>query len=174
VIWFRQCDSRFPFLWEGAGQPPARWHGDGEGPVHYLTDTPDGAWAEFLRHEEIRDPQDLETVTRAIWAVEVPDDPVGVPHLPRAVLFGGPDRYDACRREARRFRERGASGLQALSAALLPGEARGSRVDGGVRPGPDRDGRTLALFGPRPDLVGWPATVSGRPGADILRKVRYF
>ena len=60
-----QCDSRFPFLWEGAGQPPARWHGDGEGPVHYLTDTPDGAWAEFLRHEEIRDPQDLETVTRA-------------------------------------------------------------------------------------------------------------
>lgn len=174
MIWFRHCDARLPFLWEGPGQPPARWHGEGEGPVHYLADSPDGAWAEFVRHEEIRDPADLETVTRALWAVDVLDEPHDAPDLPPAVLFGGPGSYDACREEARRMRTRGAGGLEALSAALWPGEARGSRVDGGVRPGEDRDGITLALFGPRPDLVGWPATISGKPGPGLLPKVRYF
>jgi hypothetical protein len=44
---FRHTDPRFPFLWESTDQPPARWHDRGEGPVQYLADTPDGAWAEF-------------------------------------------------------------------------------------------------------------------------------
>jgi hypothetical protein len=53
MIVYRHADARFPFLWEGASQPPARWHGPGEGPVQYFADTPDGARAEFLRHEGI-------------------------------------------------------------------------------------------------------------------------
>ena len=44
VIVFRNVDSRMPFLWEDDRQPAARWHGDGEGPVAYLAETPDGAW----------------------------------------------------------------------------------------------------------------------------------
>jgi hypothetical protein len=39
--------------------------------THYFTDTPDGAWAEFLRHEAIFDPEDLLTVRRAPWAVDI-------------------------------------------------------------------------------------------------------
>ena len=66
MIAFRHCDRRWPFLWESAVQPQARWHGDGEGPVQYLADTPDGAWAEFLRHEEITDEADLAGVSRAL------------------------------------------------------------------------------------------------------------
>lgn len=50
MIVFRHADPRFPFLWEIAEQSAARWHGDHEGPAHYFADTPDGAWAEFLRH----------------------------------------------------------------------------------------------------------------------------
>src|SRR5262245_40501368 len=53
MILFRQVDARFPFLWEDARQPAGRWHAAGDGPAHYFADTPDGAWAEFLRHEEI-------------------------------------------------------------------------------------------------------------------------
>ena len=53
MIVYRHADARFPFLWESADQPPARWHGSGEGPVQYFADTPDGAWAEFVRHEGI-------------------------------------------------------------------------------------------------------------------------
>lgn len=93
MICFRNVDTRWPFLWEDATQPPARWHGVGEGPAQYLADTPDGAWAEFLRHEEIDDPTDLAGVRRHLWAVEVPDDePFEVPELADDVLRGGLDR----------------------------------------------------------------------------------
>ena len=47
VIGYRHCDPRYPFLWEDDAQPAARWHGPQEGPVNYLADTPDGAWASF-------------------------------------------------------------------------------------------------------------------------------
>ncbi|MDX6257843.1 MAG: hypothetical protein QOJ11_4177 [Frankiales bacterium] len=70
TIGFRHGDPRFPFVWESARQPEGRWHGSAEGPVQYLADTPDGAWAEFLRHEEIRDPGDLAGIRRRLWAVE--------------------------------------------------------------------------------------------------------
>ena len=69
MIAFRQVDRRYPFLWEDASQPAARWHADGEGPAHYFADTPDGAWAELLRHEEIIDQDDLRTIRRQMWAI---------------------------------------------------------------------------------------------------------
>ena len=58
-IWYRQADRRFPFLHVAPDQPSGRWHGDGEGPVQYLADTPDGAWAELLRHWNIRLAEDI-------------------------------------------------------------------------------------------------------------------
>ena len=74
MILYRHGDQRFPFLWETPDQPPARWHSEGEGPVHYFADTPPGAWAEFLRHEGITGASELENVRRALWAVQAPDD----------------------------------------------------------------------------------------------------
>src|SRR5262245_47622090 len=109
MIVFRQVDGRYPLLWESAAQPAGRWHGRGEGPAHYFADTPDGAWAEFLRHEEITDVEDLKTIRRQMWAVEIGD----VPHVgacaPDATLAGGPETYGACQDEARRLRAAGAS-----------------------------------------------------------------
>jgi hypothetical protein len=174
VIVFRHCDSRLPFLWEDPEQPSGRWHDLGEGPVHYLADTPDGAWAEFIRHEEIDDPADLATVTRALWAIDVPVEGHPRPALPMRILVGDADTYPECRAEARRLRAEGHRGLVAPSAALLPRGASGWRVDGGPVTGPPRDGAVLALFGRRPDLIGWSATISGRPSADLLPKVRHF
>jgi len=174
VIAYRHVDPRFPFLWEEPEQPAGRWHRDGEGPTHYLADTPDGAWAELLRHEEIRDPEDLETLRRALWSVEVGDMPSIRPDLPDAALLGGPGSWPRCQKEAERLRASGARGLLAPSAALRPAGASGWRVEGGLRPGPDRDGRVVVLFGPRPDLVGWQATAEGRPGEHVLERVRHF
>lgn len=174
MIVFRHCDSRFPFLWEDPEQLPGRWHDLGEGPVHYLADTPDGAWAEFIRHEEIDDAADLETVTRALWAIDVPDEDHPRPTLAMEILVGDRDAYPECRGQARRLRAEGHRGLVAPSAALLPGDASGWRVDGGLVTGPPRNGRVLALFGRRPDLIGWSATVAGRPSEDLLPKVRHF
>ena len=93
MIVFRHADPRLPFLWETAGQPPGRWHGAGRGPAHYLADTPEGAWAEFLRHEEITDPADLAGVRRAMWAIEIPDLPKARPKLPKGTLRGGTGTY---------------------------------------------------------------------------------
>ncbi|HZT33041.1 MAG TPA: RES family NAD+ phosphorylase [Bryobacteraceae bacterium] len=175
MIVYRHADPRFPFLWESAGQPPARWHGPGEGPVQYFADTPDGAWAEFLRHEGITKESELVNVRRALWAVEVPDDlPAEAPGLAEPVLTGGLGTYEECRKEARRLRGAGATALRAPSAALLPGGARGWKVDGGLQPASERGGTVLAVFGARPDFVGWMAAFAARPRSDLLPRVRHL
>jgi hypothetical protein len=175
MIVYRHADPRFPFLWENAGQPPARWHSSGEGPVQYFADTPDGAWAEFLRHEGITEETELVNVRRALWAVQVPDNlHREAPQLAPATLTGGFDTYEECRNEARRLRANGVPALQAPSAALLPGCARGWKVDGGLRSAADRDGTVLAIFGAWPDFIGWMAAFAARPRSDLLSHVRHL
>ena len=173
MIAFRHADPRFPFLWEDSSQPAGRWNTPGQ-LTHYFADTPDGAWAEFLRHEEIFDPEDLLTVRRALWAVDIGDEPAEEPELAPATLTGGRESWLDCQREADRLRNGSTSGLTAPSAALRSGGAHGWRVDGGLQSGPPKDGKVFALFGPRPDLTGWSATAAGRPEAELLARVRHF
>lgn len=174
MIAFRQVDARYPFLWEDASQPAGRWHGGGEGPAHYFADTPDGAWAEFLRHEDIDDPADLKTIRRQMWAVEIGDLPAEHVDLPLDVLTGGPETYPRCRHHASALRARGISRFAATSAALLPGGARGLCVRTGVQPGEPRDGVVIVILGPPDGLLGWPAAVDGRPPDDLLPRVRHY
>jgi hypothetical protein len=175
VILFRQADPRFPFLAEAeASQAAGRWHDADDAPVQYLADTPDGAWAEFLRHEEIRDLADLDGIRRTLWAVEIQDAPSGHPELPLPVLLGDPSTYGDCQVEARRLRKLGHDGLVAPSAALLPAGARGWQVRGGLHEGSARDGQVVVLFGERPDVIGWRCGVDGMPDAALLGRVRYF
>lgn len=175
MIAFRQVDARYSFLWEDASQPAGRWHGEGEGPAHYFADTPDGAWAEFLRHEEISDPADLPTIRRQMWAVEIGNEPAEQVDLPRDILVGGPDTYARCQQHARTLRALGVSRLAATSAALAPGGARGLLVHGGEpEPGDPRDGVVVVIFDPTPDVLGWVAAVDGRPSADLLHRVHDY
>lgn len=174
MLAFRTADSRYPFFWEEATQPPARWHGVGEGPVQYLSDTPLGAWAEFLRHEEITEPADLAGISRSIWAVEVGVPTLDAPTLPTRTMRGGRASYARCQAEARRLRGQGSVAISAPTAALAPGGARGQRVDDGLHDAPAHDGVTIALFGRRPDLTGWLVAVNGRPAAVLLDRVRHF
>jgi hypothetical protein len=174
AIWFRDADPRWPFLWDSVTQPPMRWHGPGEGPAHYLADTPDGAWAEYLRHQEITDPADLPGIRRHLWAIELPDgEPAPAsPVLPLRALRGGVDSYARCQKEARRLRKNGASSLEAPSAALLPGSASGELSQGFLIEAEPRDGRVRVLFGERGDLRGWLTAVAGHPGERVLGVTR--
>lgn len=176
VIVFRVCDSRFPFLWESAAaaaQPPARWHGVGEGPVQYFADTPAGAWAEVLRHEEITDPADLAGLSARIWAIRLEDVELHEPRLPVAALTSNPDGYEVCRREARRLRAAGAVRVLTVSAALKAGEGAGFCVGAtGLTRAPKRDGRVIVHFGRLPDAEGWRAAEGARPDSELLDWVR--
>lgn len=177
MIWFRQVDPRHPFAWESPRQIAGRWHAVGDGPVQYLSDTPDGAWAEFLRHEGIDDPERLPVIRRRMWAVEVPEasETVARPRLFRRTLRGGLNTYEACQDEARRLRGRGATALEAPSAGLVPGGARGQLVRGrNFVEAPARDGRTLALFGVRRALRGWACGDAASPTARVLALVNHF
>lgn len=172
MIVYRHADPRFPFLWESSTQPPGRWHARDEGPVHYFAETPDAAWAEFLRHEEIKDPADVEGIARSLWAIDLPRPPRTRPRLDSSILLGGLSSYPACQEEARRRRRTGARGLVAVCAAVKSTPGSGFRTEGGLRRGPRRPERVFVLFGRRPDLIGWAACQVGRPRADLLERVR--
>lgn len=173
MIVFRNTDVDVPFFWDGDAQPPARWHGAGEGPAQYASSTPDASWAEFLRHAGIGDPDDLAGVERAMWAIEVPDtEPAAAPLLPVSTLLGGPRSYRRCRAEARRLRRAGATRLIAPSAAVLPATPSGWVSAPALRPAEPRDEWTIVLFGARPDHVGWLTAAGGRPEARLLERVR--
>lgn len=174
MIAFRQVDARYPFLWEDSRQPAGRWHADGDGPAHYFADTPDGAWAEFLRHEEITDAADLETIRRQLWAVDIGDAPAERPALAERVLTGDPDSYERCQAEARRLRNSGARRIAALSAALVRGGAAGFEVDSGVHHAASRDGLVIVIFGPPEGLIGWVASDAGYPSTDLLDRVHHY
>ena len=175
MIAYRQADPRFPFLWSSPHQPAARWHGEGEGPAHYFADTPDGAWAELLRHEEIVDPDDVLTLRRTLWAVDIDDAPARQATLPDAVMTGGPETYEPCREYAKHSRARGVRRLIAPSAALLPGGAAGRRIaEGTEQPAPPRTGHVIVSFEAADQFVAWKAVERGSPPLDLLPRVRHF
>ncbi len=161
-------------MWEAKSQPAARWHSDGEGPAQYFADTPGGAWAEFLRHEEITEEVDLAGVDRAIWAVEVGSPDTAAPDLPDALVRGGYDTYTQCQQEAARLRDEGVAVLRARSAALEDGGATGWRVEFGFRKGPTANGYTYVFFGAQPGFVGWLIVDMGQPPAGLLQAIRHF
>lgn len=174
MICFRNCDRRWPFLWEIREQPAARWNREGDGPAQYVADTPDGAWAEFIRHEEIVDDIDLAGVSRALWAVKVDVRNATEPALPGAVMTGDLSTYAECQDEARRLRDHGVTELSAPSAALEPRGASGYRIEIGFRPGSPRDGVVYVLFGARPEITGWLVVADGRPPVELLTRVRHL
>lgn len=169
---FRHCDPRFPFLWNDAAQPAARWHATGQGPANYFADTPVGAWAEFLRHECISDPADLAGVRRSLWVVELPEHDYASPTLPDAELHGDEATYPVCQAEATRLRAHGAQRIEVRGAALLPGCAKGWTALPELRTSPiPRDGLVWVVFG-RPDLIAWIAVDGGSPPERVLALVR--
>ncbi len=175
VTLWRNTPPGLPFLWEQDNLFPARWHRRGEGPAQYLADTPSGAWAEFLRHEEILDPDDVAGVARDLWAVDVPRGLVTAAAEMTAdegVLLGGPDSYPDCQALAAAARAQGAEAVAAPSAALQGGEAAGWRVDGGLVRAPAHDGRVVVLYGRRPDLVAQRAVAAGHPPPSLVEVVR--
>jgi hypothetical protein len=166
-IGFRQTAQGVPVLWESSQQPAARWHALGDGPVQYFASSAEGAWAEWLRHEEIKNPDELNDVIRVLWSADLGEMALVGPELSREVLLG--DVYEPCRVEAKRFQDLGEAGLETVSAALS--HTLEYRTDNGVKV---EKGEALVyvLFGTQPKLKASRVSDGGIP--DLLERVRHF
>ncbi|MGE4425512.1 MAG: RES family NAD+ phosphorylase [Solirubrobacteraceae bacterium] len=71
LIAFRQTDYDVPF-WARSNGFPARWNAAGDPPTQYWSLHPDGAWAEYLRQEEVGDEEAAGRIRRTIWSCRVP------------------------------------------------------------------------------------------------------
>lgn len=170
VLAFRQTDYDVPF-WARSNSHPGRWNVAGDPPTQYWSLHPDGAWAEFVRQEELTDVDDLARLRRLIWVCRIRVAPLV--DLRRederdrwAVTLDAltdPD-WTACQRLAGTLRERHVAGVIAPSA-VLDGHAN------------------LTFFGPRRAIAlhrtpvlhsAVPAAMvaRGAPDADLLARVR--
>lgn len=168
---YRYSSYDVPF-WVRPNTTDERWHEVGEPPTQYLSSTPDGAWAELIRNENLRSEADLAFVQMPLWQAQIEQARVAdygdfetaeKAGLNPEILIS--DNQTACRQEGKRLRELGFAGILYPSAAL-PGE------------------QNLVLFGPR-ILLPWGAPrrlasgipanrlTVGAPPSDLLPRVRH-
>jgi len=178
---FRVCDRRHPFLWTKPGQSTGRWNRAGDQPVHYLASTPIVAWAEWIRHQEIHEPDDLAGVAAALWAVLIPESWGGEElqevTLPlQAVLGTKADAQTARLNLVTQLKRQGAQGLLAPSAALhqshnnLP--CMQVIADGEQAATLAMPAHVILLWCQADQLPGWCCVPEGRPGPELLPLVR--
>jgi hypothetical protein len=170
-VFFRYSSYDVPF-WARPNTTDERWHGRGDGATQYLSATPDAAWAELIRNENLRSEADLALVQIPLWQASIELGNVAdygdfataerANFDPEALID---DNQTACRAEGRRLREAGFAGVLYPSSAL-PGE------------------QNLVLFGPR-ILLPWGAPrrltsgvpanklTIGAPPRDLLPRVRH-
>lgn len=147
ATFFRQVSPLYSPLWhrplplQPQIQEASRFNWRGTAYVQYLSSTPAGAWAEFIRQFGIEDYKDLAQIRRTFYAFLI--DETEIADLTGLESGEGADRrllahltgdrgadLEACRELAEDLANDGYRGLLAPSAAL-PGA------------------RNLALFGPR-------------------------
>lgn len=172
VIAFRWTDYDVPF-WARENSRDGRWNYADQGITQYWSLTPEAAWAELVRAEDLRTEEDLDEVRMPIWIARIPSlglvdlrtpDGRGKYGISADALTDSD--WTPCQEVAADLRKRGSRGVMTPSAALS-GHA------------------SLTLFGPR-RAINWasrPALAStvpaarvatGRPPpeADLLTRVR--
>jgi RES domain-containing protein len=124
LIAFRQTDYDVPF-WARNNSSEARWNTAGDPPTQYWSLHPDGAWAEYLRQEEVEDDAAAAEIRRAMWVCRVPlgtivdlrDAATCAVHAisPEALI----DRdWSACQELATQLRDAGCAGVISPNAAI--------------------------------------------------------
>jgi len=139
-------------LWVRPNSAAQRWNRTRALPTQYLSLSPDAAWAELIRAEELATVADVRLVSMPMWMLRVHETRIAdYATFERAEAAGFPpdalvdDDHERCRAEAERLVAHGFRGVLAPSAAL----------PGGVN---------LTLFGPRL-AVEWDCTDEGRLGS---------
>ena len=171
VIAFRHADPRFPFLRETASPVPGRWNRSGDLAL-CLSDTPDGAWAEFLRRRS--DPEDIEHFGARFGRFPICPGP--------PLLVRGPDRWTpAGGLSAGGHSSSGCRALLAAPTARVRGwfdrrrtalEGRTSRdlLTGASMPderGPELVRKLAAALGFSGDVIAFGSAISPAPALNL-------
>lgn len=143
------------------------------GSVQYLCLDAQAPFAEKIRHEDLRDEEEVATYEVALWELEVNEGVVvDYSTFEKAEAAGFPagalvdDDHERCQKEAQRLIGLGARGVLSPSAAL-PGSVNltlfGQRVEvrWGARPG-------VASAVPAQKLI------TGHPPTGLVKRVRFF
>lgn len=135
VTLFRYSSYDVPF-WVESNTRPGRWHEVGDPPTQYWSLTPDGAWAELIRAEDLTTEDELDQVRMPMWACR----------FPRAGLL------DLTQREAQEHYGISEAALVAdeWDACQMLAQAVRPNHPGVVSPSAALDGHAnVTLFGPR-------------------------
>lgn len=156
ATYFRYSSYDVPF-WVRTNTTDERWHNAGDGATQYLSATPEGAWAELIRNENLRSEADLSLVAMPLWRAQIDQGRIADYHDFETAERAGfdpesliDDDQGACQKEGRRLRVAGFAGVIYPSSAL-PGE------------------QNIALFGSR-ILLPWGAArrlASGIPASQL-------
>jgi hypothetical protein len=120
TVAFRYSRHDSPF-WTRPNRLAGRWHVPGDGPTQYLSLSPEGAWAELIRRQHLRDDQAAARIRMPIWIASLAAEGL-VDYRDAAAGIGAEalvdDDHRHCQREGRRLRSLGYSGVVTPSAAL--------------------------------------------------------
>jgi len=121
---FRYANYDTPF-WSRNNTTDGRWHLANECAVQYLAFSPDAAWAELARREDLRTEEELALIRMPMWAIHVNqanivdyrtfDKAEAAGFDPEALIA---EDYSMCQAEGRRLRDAGYDGVIAPNAAL--------------------------------------------------------
>lgn len=156
LVGFRYSSYDVPF-WVRPNTYAQRWNASLEAPTQYWSSTPDGAWAEHIRFNNIRTETELDEVRIPIWACRLSS--MGLLDLREpdvrddyGLTLGDltADDWSACQRVANAIRARGIRGILSPSAALA-------------------NATNITLFGPRRAITfdRRPALASAVPAAIV-------
>jgi RES domain-containing protein len=136
LVAFRYSSHDVPF-WVRPNTFAQRWNLPLEGPTQYWSSTPDGAWAEHIRFNDVRTETELDEVRIPVWVCRLSG--IGLLDLRErnvcdryglSVRDLTADDWSACQRAATAMRADGVRGILSPSAALA-------------------DAANVTLFGPR-------------------------
>lgn len=169
---YRWSDYDTP-LWARPNSSAQRWNRTREGSTQYLSLTPEGAWAELIRTEDLTSLAAVRLVSMPLWALHVRETRVAdYATFEKAEAAGFPpealveEDHERCRAEGTRLRERGFRGVLAPSAAL-PGAVNLTLFGARLAVAWDsREDLRLAAFVPARQLA------VGHPPDDLLARVR--
>jgi RES domain-containing protein len=171
-VGFRYSDYDNPF-WARANTLGGRWHRGGTEPTQYLSLSPDAAWADRIRHENLTTEIEVAMIRMPLWVAKLEENRIadystfdtaeGAGFPPDALVD---DDWTRCQEEGDRLRSLGFRGILA-PAASLPGE-KCITLFGGRR-AVDWEDEPLVASAIRAKIV----TV-GSPPTDLVHRVRFY